>query len=202
MGVTETDFATCPNCGFQFYTTRPTYPQVYKFYRGYRGKKYQQQRERYEPTYTKEFNDNLDNPQTVKERVKNITRFIKGVKSVLDYGGGTGLYIPDVENKYVYEISHNKLETGVKQWGGEPVDLVMCCHLLEHVSDPVGLVKELRLLGKVYIEVPNKKPLKPIMHEHINFFTPKSLEIMTGGKFGVVKLKSMEIICGVIDTTR
>jgi SAM-dependent methyltransferase len=64
-----------------------------------------------------------------------------------------------------------------------PFDLIILCHVLEHLISPDEVVKELRGLltdkGLIYIEVPNLcKPYAPKCYfcfEHTNFFTPTSL---------------------------
>jgi hypothetical protein len=204
--------AKCPDCGFQFYVPRPTEDELTRIYINYRGKDYQKERQSYEPNYTEEFNSNLgQHPQEIANRRNNLIRLIKGhkIKTILDYGGDRGQLLPDVQGRYVYEISGIEPMVGVTMWTGTPkkFDLVMCCMLMEHLSDPVALFKELKSLGKhIFIEVPAKGPTYqdevPMMHEHINFFTPKSLEIMTGGKFKIKEIDfgydKVQTICGLI----
>ncbi len=65
----------------------------------------------------------------------------------------------------------------------KPFDLIILCHVLEHLLQPDKVIKELGDLlseeGVVYIEVPNLlKPYAPKCYfgfEHVNFFTPTSL---------------------------
>jgi len=62
-------------------------------------------------------------------------------------------------------------------------DLVMFCHVFEHLLNPAVVAKQLHQImtneGIVYIEVPNlQKPEAPKCYfsfEHINYFTPTSL---------------------------
>lgn len=113
------------------------------------------------------------------------------ISNILDYGGDSGQYIPDIFNskhRYVYEISDVDPVEGVTRidnfedlkdinW-----DLIMCCHVLEHVSDPKKILDQiftfLPVNGYLYIEVPyedyvdsfiNTNAVIPI-HEHINLF--------------------------------
>lgn len=124
---------------------------------------------------------------------------IGSITSVLDYGGDLGQYIPEeFKNcrRHVVEIEPRKLVDGVigvqSPADCESVDLVMCCHTLEHVSYPNELMADmlhyLKPGGVLYLEVPNEikyveensnqeTPMR--MHEHINIFSPDSLrEIM------------------------
>jgi 2-polyprenyl-3-methyl-5-hydroxy-6-metoxy-1,4-benzoquinol methylase len=67
--------------------------------------------------------------------------------------------------------------------GEKPFDLIVLCHVLEHLVNPDQAIKDLSSLlsddGLVYIEVPNLlKPDAPKCYfcfEHVNFFTPTSL---------------------------
>lgn len=136
-----------------------------------------------------------------KEAVINILSphsYLNSIKSVLDYGGDLGQYIPDeflYARRHVVEIENRTLVEGVTAVTDpadcEPVDLVMCCHTLEHVSYPNDLVADMRRYlkpgGLLYIEVPDEevRVLAAIrgnvsldMHEHINIFWPKSLQAL------------------------
>ena len=137
-----------------------------------------------------------------KEAIVNVITaqdiWLKDITSVLDFGGDLGQYIPDELNharRHVVEIEERELVEGVTAVSSpdkcDPVDLVLCCHTLEHVSYPSDLVAEmkryLRPGGLLYIEVPNEEEptLKSIreskaieMHEHINIFWPDSLRAL------------------------
>lgn len=116
---------------------------------------------------------------------------LSSIATVLDYGGDRGQYIPDeIQTKYVLEVENRTPVTGVSVIGSvsgirriDTVDLVMCCHTLEHVSYPMDLVRDMKRYlkpgGLIYLEVPdeienlNKPGFK--FHEHINLFTPETL---------------------------
>jgi len=119
---------------------------------------------------------------------------IGDVKNVLDYGGGDGRLMQDFVRvgKSCFNIDYNRNSvTGVEKLGDtldslEPArqfDLIICSHVLEHVAEPLAVVKELsqHLTGNgwIYIEVPMEvwkaPPLHPEPVTHINFFTPNSL---------------------------
>lgn len=111
---------------------------------------------------------------------------INAIHSVIDYGGNTGELIPNElshAQRYVLEIQERTLSVGTKQLvDHQLVDLVICAHTLEHVSDPNELIKDIvryiKPNGYLYIEVPNELNGNGQIgwfHEHINLFTPKSI---------------------------
>ena len=65
----------------------------------------------------------------------------------------------------------------------EKFDLIICGHVMEHVAQPLDVVKKLISHlsdnGHLFIEVPMEVWKKPPLHRepvtHINFFTPASL---------------------------
>lgn len=113
---------------------------------------------------------------------------ISKIKSVLDYGGDDGSLIPNVldsSKKYIVEISEKSLDKSVisiaSQDDIEKVDLLLCCHTLEHVSYPLDLLNDMKKYMKsgswIYLEVPdNEPPNKNYFHEHINLFRLPTLE--------------------------
>jgi hypothetical protein len=215
-----TDFNTCTRCGFSWFGYRMTQDECKLLYTGYRGNKYQEIRQKHEPSYTTEFNEFIgNNPYELSSRQdfmvdilakKKIIDGENSIVSVLDYGGDKGQNIPSwIPFKYVYEMSDVKTNQHVCSWDKKIpgyFDLVMCTHVLEHVPNPWELMNELRRLGKyVYVEVPysNKSRFgaKPMMHEHINFFTHKSFSLLTGSCLGNqtfhnnVSVRDIEVNC-------
>lgn len=169
-----TSLVYCKSCDFYYSSYRPTEEQMKKLYSGYRNKEYQQQRYKFEKDYTEEFNYSLGhNINEVNFRKQNLYDILKNnidiakIKNILDYGGDEGQFIPDqlIEaNKYVYEISDINTVNGVKKISNEielskyQYDLIICCHVLEHVPYPMDLINKLVSLMKkgtyLYIEVP------------------------------------------------
>lgn len=194
-GNIHTELVSCPNCNVTYSSYRPTDEEMANLYTGYRDREYQRNRQKYEPEYTVEFNYDLG----FNKHAKYIRYFIMEdcikpyinpakVQYVLDYGGYAGQYIPPIlayANRFVYDISNVQTEENIKSiknfmelkdynW-----DLIMCCHVLEHVADPMDTLDKIKSLLKtnayMYIEVPYEDYYKnnyekvPI-HEHINFF--------------------------------
>lgn len=221
----------CNDCEFAYYDYRFNDEECGKLYAGYRNEEYQKQREKHECWYTKEINDLIGkNDAEVKNRNKNLIELLKKhtdisqIKSILDFGGDKGQFIPDVftdAKKYVYEISGVETITGVQSidtfedCAKNDYNLIICAHVLEHVADPTSVIKQIKSLMKkgqyLYVELPFDSPLhkkktsnlgflfnkyfswmnilKHFLkskrkkksyqaHEHINHFTPKSIEVL------------------------
>ncbi len=198
----------CPSCQMIFSDTRFDEAEVKRLYTNYRGEEYCRIRETYEPDYRK-INDKIGTDVHGSAIRKHFIEFllskenVSGVRSVLDYRGDRGQFIPDVlsnTKRFVYDVSGvqpiDDVRTVAKADEAAPYDLVMCCQVLEHVSFPNSFLDELRGLlvegGLLYIEVPAGIPTRryfdvtvgrhridrvwrPRMHEHINYFTKASL---------------------------
>jgi len=90
----------------------------------------------------------------------------------LDFGGDVGQFIPEIETiqrRAVFEVSGLDPIRGLRTIGDwaeaglfEP-DLIMICHVLEHVTEPRQLIESAaRVLtrnGLLYIEVPLDAPM-------------------------------------------
>lgn len=97
----ETHIIHCPRCRAYYSSYRPSDDEMDLLYEGYRDETYQKTREKYELTYTKEFNESLFAPSDGGEfRRMNISKFLSPVigktviKKVLDFGGDKGQFIP------------------------------------------------------------------------------------------------------------
>lgn len=125
------------------------------------------------------------------ERVMPVTHGLR----VLDYGGGDGRllrYIADCGAR-CFVIDYNdspcpwvtRIGTTIQDMPQSEgrFDLVILSHVLEHVAEPVSLLKSLGSLlapgGMLYCEVPmelwRRLPQLDEPVTHINFFTPGSL---------------------------
>lgn len=168
----------CQDCGFAFYDYRFSDDEAARLYYNYRDEVYQRQRQQYEKWYSKEYNASLgSSPQEILHRkltiTKSLSSWIQGENlSLLDYGGDRGQMIPalpHVTKNYVYDISAVKPEPGVLPLNSldacykqAPFDILLCCHVLEHVTDPAVEVKVFASLlkkgGLLYLEVPFDSP--------------------------------------------
>lgn len=183
----------CTLCDFSFFDHRFDGKETLNLYRGYRGEAYRALRERLEPgsAATVDLHEGRDS-QFHRVRIHHAATLLSqwGVqpRRVLDYGGeadgwlARGLF-PDAE------VLSYDLSTDMAPPQGS-FDLILCAHVLEHVSFPTSFLKDLGQFltpdGLLYVEVPYD-PVGPLaktllqghplnrMHEHISLFTPLSV---------------------------
>lgn len=68
-----TNLVHCKSCNFYYSSYRPTEEQMKKLYSGYRNKEYQEQRYKFEKSYTEEFNYSLGhNINEINSRKQNL----------------------------------------------------------------------------------------------------------------------------------
>lgn len=165
----------CPECQFQFYDQRLDPHEAKALYKGYRGPAYNNLRCQCEPRYLEKA-CMFDHPQFMKERIDRLaeTAWAWGMHpwTVLDFGGGDGWLCKAVwpgAAVYVHEAGDGPIQGHF--------DLIHCAHVLEHLSFPQETVRELLAhASQVYVEVPTRDSLPPVMHEHISLFRPRSIE--------------------------
>ena len=211
----ETKLITCKNCGCSFSSYRPNDEEMMRLYAGYRNEDYFNLRHSYEPEYTKEINEKTLQSDYIKLRQDQLYEFVSeyftGDGLIADYGGDEGQFIPRQFHgvgKYVFDISDNKIVDDVErikdvnEFCRRKWDFVMCCHLLEHVSNPREIIANMvggaKLGGYIYIEVPYEKSYKVYsdyeFHEHINFYSQKVFEKLGGKELKLVKIRCSNVI--------
>lgn len=163
----------CDNCGFRFYDRGLSESEGNRYYQGYRDQTYFQDRNRYEPFYTKSAYEGDSTWMASKGRRVALAHALekagapKSFQAALDYGGGTGQMLLDVDagRRAVFEVSEGLTETGVSWIGsreqlGSNWDLVLSCQVLEHLSDPLSAVEFIASVlskgGWLYAEVPDQ----------------------------------------------
>lgn len=209
----EIKLLACRNCSFVGSQTRLDEQEEIKLYKDYRGIIYNERRIHCEPGYTthmnalEDYNFNFRRRIGINELVKRVK--VDQIKTVLDYGGNDGRFIPESfvnAQKYVYDISGVNTATGTLLYhpdkGPRPIDFLMCCHTLEHCSDPDILLNKLRELinehSVVYFEVPNFDfPHGHVtFHEHINVFNLQSLTaLLERNAFEIIDIFQNENLC-------
>lgn len=169
----EVGLVKCRRCDFVFCGHRFSDEEMVWLYHNYRDEVYQKCREKHEELYTKEFNDAVGkSEEEIAIRIKNLSTTIKEAKidmskieSVLDFGGDKGQHINiDIfsnQKKYLYEITDLELAPGVErvsQLENDRFDFIVSQHVLEHVSYPMKMMKQivasLKNNGYFYFELP------------------------------------------------
>ena len=172
--------AECAGCGHRFFNLRLDESEMSRLYGNYRGPGYFAIRHHWEPWYSKAINEAIGHDQReIDSRRDYVRQFLRKslpadvfAGEVLDYGGDKGQFIPPElgKKKYVFEVSDQKPVEGVVRLGTKQAlrrqfDLVMLCHVVEHLSDPFKFLLELREeLGPangaqwMYAEVPLERP--------------------------------------------
>ncbi|CAM8369093.1 Methyltransferase domain containing protein [Candidatus Methylopumilus planktonicus] len=209
----------CNDCGFLFLDIRFSDSELSNLYRDYRGKEYNSLRESYEPGYTKR-NDNLNaGIGYIEDIEKFLQPYLNFPITILDWGGDTGKNTPFKNNNEafdIYDISNKDVLAGArrvskKEAQSKKYKLIVCSNVLEHVPYPSDLLtditKAMNNKSVLYIEVPlenvvlnNKSDLhalKKHWHEHINFYSEKSLRLLAQNVgLEVIDLKRLQATAG------
>lgn len=162
----------CRGCGFRFFDSRLTDEEIARLYAGYRGDDYFRARHSFEFWYSRAANDGIGKDAgEIADRKRNLAALLgertQSFRTVLDYGGDRGQFIPDNigTERYVYEISDAPAVDTVQRLQsveGRQFDFVMLAHVLEHCSRPKEMLDVLRPLlsdqSILYLEVPYERP--------------------------------------------
>lgn len=179
-------YRICTRCGLGWSDINYSENVLKGIYSEYRGKRYLQVRNSWEPTYSEELNRSLDfGDGFLKTRRDFITtliseidkNFIESASGVVDIGGGHGGVMPNwpnLENKFVLEISNAEPAEGIESItdfsdipSNQSIDLIMCCGILEHLNSPTDFLTDLANKTRnmksnscryYYFEVPNGAP--------------------------------------------
>lgn len=166
-----TELVCCDSCGFRFFERGLSDAEAARYYTDYRSPAYQRQRRRWEPFYTKARHAEVLSWASAPGRLVNLRTALAAAgalrhfKSVLDHGGSRGdmLHAVSANRKAVFDPSGETTAQGIEAYREESDlpsgwSLILCCQVLEHVSDPLHHVQQLaRLLsedGRLYVEVP------------------------------------------------
>jgi len=168
---TDSSLQKCLPCDFKFFSYRFSDEQMKILYSDYRGPRYFQTRKSWEFWYTEGINNFWLQPKNIEIRTSRLQSTLismgfdlEGTSSCLDYGGDEGQFIPKHiprEMSFVLDYSDKPSSSDYISISNvrdlpKPVDLVLCCMTLEHVSLPVELMRELvsSSSGHIYLEVP------------------------------------------------
>jgi SAM-dependent methyltransferase len=182
------DLAVCEACGFVF--NRAFDPALIAYDERYNNAQ----------TFSPLFDD------YVSERARYLAEE-KGVRNsrIVEVGCGNGLFLRrlvalDAGNSgYGFDTSYTGPETDLdgrvqferRFYGPEcahiPADVVVCRHVIEHVPDPIGLLRAIRQAlmhspqARVFFETPDvtwilhNRVIWDLFYEHCSLFTPDSL---------------------------
>jgi len=205
----------CDNCNLLFMDIRFTANEMTSLYRDYRGEEYTKLREYYEPGYSLR-NQELAQPLVyLKKTEEFIAGFVQNPQAILDWGGDTGINTPfkSVANIIdIYDISDKigadgSSVTNKTKLLNKSFDLITCSNVLEHVPHPVSVLTQISEFmsksTKLFIEVPfeslmirgekdNLLSMKRHWHEHINFFSEKSIIcLLARSNFNILSMRSI-----------
>lgn len=183
----------CQDCTWVGTDARLDDTEISRYYLDYRGKEYTETRIELNPYYAA-VSKTFDTEEEIERRLVGLNYLIdrnpdlNNIKTLLDFGGNDGKYIPEFNSnvkKYVYDISDKPVQPGIEKLGLNSdlkFDFVMCCHVLEHESDPDRVLQQVLNFGHLdttfYFEVPNFDcPPLPhgIFHEHLSIFNGYSI---------------------------
>ena len=211
----------CSNCGFLFLDIRFNDSEMASLYNGYRTEAYAQMRETFEPGYLAT-NDYINAGVTYVAQIEEfLSPYVSLPVRILDWGGDTGQNAPFPNARsllHVYDISNRPVVEDAELVSKSTVvsteyDLIVCANVLEHIPFPAEVVLEIKKsMHKdtvLYIEVPRERifddaetsvelyKLKKHWHEHINFYSAKSLrELVTRCGMDIIEAKELEVADG------
>jgi Methyltransferase domain len=214
----------CDQCSF-IQTRMPFEEQaINRLYLDYRSDSYNRERIEYEPAYAAIAEDVGQHAQELEARVTAATNFMQGKVptgadfTILDYGGADGKFLPRLEGKkFVFEISNIEPIAGVTRVHSEEemgtYSLVQLTHVIEHVVQPLELVKRVGAKvapgGFLYLETPQeltdekRAGLKSgsgrnvAIHEHINSYcVPAVTKLIENAGFRLVAIEATRVDVG------
>jgi uncharacterized Fe-S cluster-containing radical SAM superfamily protein len=176
----------CRTCMSRMPAHEFTESELSGLYRDYRQESYNRERLQVEPSYQSTI-DAYRDPKFVEARCAAANRFLsrnmdamRKCQSVLDYGGFDGEFTPSVLRELGEVRLHDLTRPDLQS-----ADLVLFMHILEHVGNPLELVrKTLETARMIFIEIPLELPLiqqppQPFyIHEHINHFSALSMLVL------------------------
>jgi Methyltransferase domain len=213
----------CEACSF-VQAKRPFHEDaINQLYLDYREDSYNRDRIEFEPWYAEVAADVGHSALELETRITASTRFLKDKLpvgedfTILDFGGSDGKFMPRLEGKkFVFEISNVQPIEGVTRLHSDAelgtYSLVHLAHVIEHVVEPLGLVKYVATKvadgGHLYVEVPQdisdearerlKRGDRMVgIHEHINFFSiPAVTRLIENAGLRVVAIETGPVDVG------
>lgn len=198
----DVEFFSCRSCSLIYFSPRPTEADMLKKYGAIQTDRDTQARER------------LGSPRDIRARRSSAIRERLGQISfrcgrVLDIGGADGHCLDAFRDEATCAVSdyeERQMWPGVEHLGPPPLsedhlesfDVVLMCHIVEHLVDPLGeLIERSKLLrpgGSLYVEVPFGWGLEPFFTRnvmtHINFFSvPSVCRLLSAAGLDVIDVR-------------
>jgi SAM-dependent methyltransferase len=195
----------CQDCGLLFLDIRFSDAEMGALYAGYRGPAYAAQRDRFEPGYGALNAAILADIPDTSPAEAFLAPHLGPLPRVLDWGGDTGDNTPFRKAAAavdIFDISDQPVIEGARRVSRDDLrraryDLVVLSHVLEHVPEPAGLVRDAAAAmddgAILYVEVPYEALVaqapaardlagrKKYWHEHVNFFTEAAMRALLAG---------------------
>ncbi|HYH07584.1 MAG TPA: class I SAM-dependent methyltransferase [Thermoanaerobaculia bacterium] len=188
----------CETCGAVFLDIRFDDDEMAALYRNYRDEAYTATRDRFEPGYRARNAILVDGSTYIPQVERFLRDYVEPPLRLLDWGGDTGRNTPFAGNlaiHHVYDISEKPTIPGAERVTAEQLrdtgyDLIVNSNVIEHVPYPRQTIDAMTALMTpdtiLYVEVPyedvmraEQRPVdKKHWHEHVNFFSPRSLELL------------------------
>jgi hypothetical protein len=202
VGYSVCSTLECADCGVMFLDYRFSDNELARLYQDYRGDEYNALRTRFEPSYAATAMYYTGRARYLDDVEAVLAPYLPDCPKVLDWGGDAGVNSPfryKAKALHIYDISgvavcSEAIRVSQEECRKQQYDLVACSQVLEHVSYPLDLLKQLTFyLGPqtiLYLEVPFEEIFhhseagrglgekKRHWHEHVNFFSPASLRAM------------------------
>jgi SAM-dependent methyltransferase len=192
----------CQACGFLFLDIRFDDEEMDRLYSNFRSEDYARQRDAFEPGYAAMNAAIQVHVPDTSDAERALAGHVTSAPRVLDWGGNGGKNTPfrQIASQVdIYDLSDEPPIAGVRRVNREQAsanryDLVVACHVLEHVPYPETVVRPAAAMldedGVLYVEVPHEiliagspgardlAPKKRHWHEHINFFTEDAMRAL------------------------
>lgn len=201
----RTGVIVCQQCGMVCSDVRLDDDEARRFYEGYMGVGYAAQRAQFEPQF-KAIHGFLVDPARLASRFQWAEAFLQEalgdelghIDRALDFGGdGAGLprVLREAGRAHAHDFVEGPVSPGARRLAdpgaAAPFGLIVCSHVLEHVSDPSRVVAQMRALmaagSWLYVELPldlgDRDPARIdpgsytglTVHEHINHFSSQAI---------------------------
>ncbi|MDP2013620.1 MAG: methyltransferase domain-containing protein, partial [Actinomycetota bacterium] len=214
----------CQDCTFVGPRRAYRAEELLPLYEDYRSATYNADRSAYEPNYSVIQDLVGKSAGEVQSRLDNIASLLAdvldptSVRTVIDWGGGDGRFVPLALRKsrvLIVEVSDEPLVDPsfvrlAMAPDGTKAEYIQVCHLLEHVSSPRALLAQVLRHASdeaiIYLEVPLDRSTEEIVrfqeqdgsvrhgiHEHLNLFSIESLRRL-GTSQGLSELDVREVV--------